>query len=181
MSSLDCGGDRKLSMLISFRLTSTSCCLLASWHRVRLRLRLCSSCSCANYYLLILISLSSPVVIPSAMPQATDRSTLRTRPRTRTHLLLWFEAGRQAGQPYIPNPLPASCSFPLPDPNRSVDSQQIEMCAKSGWSMRASWSSDCSRQSDVSTAQRHLKCISFSLYAVPSPRGSPTFKHCTIG
>lgn len=128
---MECGGDRKLSLLISFRLTSTSCCLLASWHRVplRLRLRLCSSCSCANYYLLILISLSSPVVIPSAMPQATDRSTLRTRTRSRTHLLLWFEAGRQAGQLYIPNPLSV-----LPDPNRSVDSQQIEMCAKSGLS-----------------------------------------------
>lgn len=84
--------DRKLSLLISFGLTSTSCCLS----------HLRSSCSCANYYLLILISLSSPVVIPSAMPQATDRRTLALA------LALTFISGasswRQPGRVHFTSP-----------------------------------------------------------------------------
>lgn len=94
--------DRKLSLLISFGLTSTSCCLS----------HLRSSCSCANYYLLILISLSSPFVIPSAMPQATDRRTLALA------LALTFISGasslRQSGRVHFTSPRHTLNSTPLP-------------------------------------------------------------------
>lgn len=111
--------DRKLSLLISFGLTSTSCCLS----------HLRSSCSCANYYLLILISLSSPVVIPSAMPQATDRRTLALA------LALTFISGasswRQPGRVHFTSPKHTlNPHSPLHTPS-TLDSRQIEMCAKS--------------------------------------------------
>lgn len=98
--------DRKLSLLISFGLTSTSCCLS----------HLRSSCSCANYYLLILISLSSPVVIPSAMPQATDRRTLGLA--LALALALTFISGasslRQSGRVHFTSPRHTLNSTPLP-------------------------------------------------------------------
>lgn len=94
----------KLSLLISFGLTSTSCCLS----------HLRSSCSCANYYLLILISLSSPVVIPSAMPQATDRRTLALA------LALTFISGvsslRQASRVHFTSSRHNTPQLPCPHP-----------------------------------------------------------------